>query len=159
MQSDSLLRRVTAAPHGRWPWADRRGGGRSRTTPTALNGWIAGSIKHSKAGQVPAGSGNTYVPGSLVPLLYELPAPPKVRAAAFRLLASLRGVRSSGAAGVFIPGNGVKLVIDPATSVVRTVRITTSKVNKTLNITVVTAAWTNRPPKVTPTRPVPPGRD
>jgi hypothetical protein len=130
------------------------------TTPTALNAWIAGSIKHSKAGQVPAGAGDTYVPGALIPLLYELPAPPKVRAAAFRLLASLPGVRSSGTVkgAVDIPGNGIKLVIDPKTSLVRTVSITTSKVDKTLTIAVLAAEWTNRLPKVTPTRPVPPGR-
>lgn len=128
------------------------------TTATGLNGWIAGSIKHSKTGQVPAGSGNTYVPGALLPLLYEFPAPPKVRAAAFRLLASLPGVSRSGKAGVYLPGSGIKLVFDPATSLVRNVHITTNKVDKTLDITVLAAEWTNRLPKVTPTRPMPPGR-
>jgi hypothetical protein len=137
------------------------------TPPSALSAWIAKSIKNSKTGQVPVGAEEIYVPRTLISLLYELPAPPKVRAAAFRVLASLPNIKSLGAVkggrGLLITSGKAaeedKLVIDPRTSLVRNVTCASTETSKAdITITVLTAERTNQLPKVTPTRPQPPGR-
>ncbi|MEV0613075.1 CU044_5270 family protein [Nonomuraea sp. NPDC050404] len=94
----------------------------------------------------------------LTALVSELPTPAKVRAAAFRALATLPGARSLGATeggeGLLISGGlmDVRLVIDPATS-----RITATNVLPTEDggvmfsvperLTRLTTGWTDRPPR------------
>ena len=90
----------------------------------------------------------------LISLQYQIPAPPKVRAAAFLALAGLPGVKSlgpvKGGVGLRInpPGafayGGMKLVVDPATSLVRSETVGDA-------VTVIKKAqWTNRLPRVIP---------
>jgi hypothetical protein len=86
-----------------------------------------------------------------------VPAPPKVRAAAFRALASLPGVRSlgpvKGGQGLLLPDPDGKnmLVVDPATSQVRGLSSDVIDGRKVSGSSAITAAeWTNLLPKVTP---------
>lgn len=77
------------------------------TTPGALQAWIVQSFSHPVS-EVPGQPGapqpivseppSYYAddPGSFVDLLYQVPAPPAVRAAAFRELASMPGVAKLG---------------------------------------------------------------
>jgi hypothetical protein len=133
------------------------------TTADGLTAWIDGSIKRSKTGRVPAGAERTYVPRTLIELLYEFPAPPKVRAAAYRALAALPNVKSLGAVkggrGLLINSGTAdeqRLVFDPKTSLVHSVGDTgTASYHR---VTVLAAEWTNTLPKVTPHKPLPPGR-
>jgi hypothetical protein len=92
------------------------------TEPAALTAWIAEAMKHSKArtsaGALTASDREQATLLSLVSLVSTLPAPPAVRAAAFRAIAAYPGVQSLGAVpggeGVVLPG-GARLVVDPAT--------------------------------------------
>ncbi|MFD0532629.1 hypothetical protein ACFQY7_01240 [Actinomadura luteofluorescens] len=87
-------------------------------------------------------------------LLSEVPAPPKVRAAALRALASLPDVKNLGR----VPGGqslqfsgqggGTKLVVDPKTSAVSGEGY--ADINgrqESMGQTTITAAWTNEPPR------------
>jgi hypothetical protein len=119
--------------------------------PAALKAWI---VKHAMG----ADSRGNALSGALIGLLSSMPAPPKVRAAAFRSLASLPNVKNlgtvDGGQGLLIlsPEGEIKLVIDPATSRVRDSSFTGvgagPKVGGT--VTVAAAEWTNQLPKVTP---------
>jgi hypothetical protein len=133
------------------------------TTADGLNAWIAGSLKRSKTRRLPAGAEHTYVPRTLIALLYEFPAPPKVRAAAYRALAGLPDVKSvgvvEGGRGLLINGGTAdqqELVFDPKTSLVHSVDTTGSATYH--RVTVVAAEWTNTLPKTTPHKSLPPGR-
>lgn len=112
------LREMTAAQLEKLP-----------TDPVRLRAWMAYAAAHSDI-ETPDGPPNRYmqrdaVVHSLAALLSGLPAPPKVRAAAFRALASFPGVVSLGPvdggqairfpAVVALPGQEPRMVIDPAT--------------------------------------------
>ncbi|GAA4635809.1 CU044_5270 family protein [Actinoallomurus vinaceus] len=132
-------------------------------TGDGLTAWINDSIRHSKTGRLPTGAEPTYVPHAMIELLYEYPAPPKVRAAAFRALAALPNVKSTGnvkgGRGLVINSGTADeetLVFDPATSLVRSVGTTSAASYH--RVTVLAAEWTNTLPKVTPHKPLPPGR-
>ncbi|MEV0407125.1 CU044_5270 family protein [Actinoallomurus sp. NPDC050550] len=133
------------------------------TTADGLRAWIDDSIKRSKTGRVPLGAERTYVPRTLIELLYEFPAPPRVRAAAYRALAALPDVKSTGVVkggrGLLINGGTAdeqRLVFDPETSLVRSVDTTMGASYH--RVTVLAAEWTNTLPKVTPHKTLPPGR-
>jgi hypothetical protein len=90
------------------------------TDPAALIAWIA---THGAAD-------NSSVAGTLIALQYEVPAPPEVRAAAFRALATFPDVKNLGPVdgGVSLlisfphdrlAGSWIKVVIDPRTALVR----------------------------------------
>lgn len=70
-------------------------------TPDALQAWIADALKHSdvrtSAGRPDAAMRAQFVFDGLVSLVSELPAPSKVRAAAFRAIATYSNVKSLGA--------------------------------------------------------------
>ncbi|GAB2816343.1 CU044_5270 family protein [Actinoallomurus bryophytorum] len=70
------------------------------TRPAALKTWIADSVKHSdvrtSAGRPDAAEQKNMVFDGLVSLVSLLPAPPKVRAAAFRAIASYPNVENLG---------------------------------------------------------------
>jgi hypothetical protein len=92
---------------------------------------------------------------SLTSLVSQLPVSPKVRAAAFRVLASLPGIRSigpvNGGQGLLISVQGQqRLVVDPATSRVRNSSFYVDSSGGIAapegNVTV-TAEWTNQLPK------------
>ncbi|QRP47969.1 CU044_5270 family protein [Amycolatopsis sp. FDAARGOS 1241] len=92
------------------------------TDPTALRDWIAEALKHSdartSAGPLTASDREQALLESLVSLVSALPAPPGVRAAAFRAIAAYPGVRDLGAVpggrGLVLPGEE-RLVVAPAT--------------------------------------------
>jgi hypothetical protein len=97
------------------------------TDPVALREWIRDALKRQREKEEP---GNEYPPNTLEvntahvinDLLFYLPAPPKVRAAAFRALASLPDVKRIGAVKegqvlVFSSGGaGMRMIIDPRTA-------------------------------------------
>jgi hypothetical protein len=92
------------------------------TEPAALRDWIANALEHSdartSAGPLTAKDREEMLLQSLVSLVSTLPAPPAVRAAAFRAIAAYPGVRALGAVpggqGLLLPGDD-RLVVDPAT--------------------------------------------
>ncbi|WP_414942761.1 CU044_5270 family protein [Amycolatopsis sp. cmx-11-51] len=92
------------------------------TSPDALTAWITEALTHStartSAGPFTAADREEAAFLSLISLASTLPAPPAVRAAAFRALASYPGVRSlgdlPGGQGLLLP-DGRRFVVDPAT--------------------------------------------
>jgi hypothetical protein len=130
-------------------------------TPEALKAWIANAIKNDKtirtsAGRPDAKMQEQMVLDGLMGLVSALPASPKVRAAAFRAIAGLPGVRSVGAVNggqalqVYSGDAKVRLVVDPATGRVR-------ETNTFVTIdggnyfapggATITTAWTNTLPR------------
>jgi hypothetical protein len=105
------------------------------TDPAALKSWISDTVTRYEAriagSPLDAAEKAQAVMYGLVSLVSELPAPPAVRAAAFRALATYRGVEPLGAVeggqGLLIPAfpaetvhrPRVQLVVDPTTSRVR----------------------------------------
>ena len=98
--------------------------------PAALTRWIVtNAARHGgkSGGPVPSKAQEREdIFDSLDSLLSELPAPPQVRAAAFRALAALPGVTSLGQAGggqgvrfTLLGGQQATLVIDPASGQIR----------------------------------------
>jgi hypothetical protein len=135
------------------------------TKPDALQAWITDALKHSdvrtSAGRPDATMQKRLVFDGLVSLVSQLPAPPKVRAAAFRAIASYPNVKSLGAAKggqgllISLPEDGqARLVVDPATSQVRNTNFfVTADGAEVLvsrgalrSVTIVTE-WTDLPPK------------
>jgi hypothetical protein len=80
--------------------------------PAALRDWLAdGLTRHG----IPANQRDTAVLQSLIDLVSTVPAPPAVRAAAFRAIAAYPGVHAlPDGKAVQLPGGG-RLVVDPAT--------------------------------------------
>ncbi|BCJ32991.1 hypothetical protein Athai_04940 [Actinocatenispora thailandica] len=101
--------------------------------PTALRAWITNAVeKNSADGSVRTSGGklskaqrSELVVDSLASLVSQLPAPERVRAAAFRVLATLPGVRDLGPAdggrAISIPvgEHTARLVVDTGTGRVR----------------------------------------
>ncbi|NRQ31909.1 CU044_5270 family protein [Nonomuraea sp. NN258] len=125
--------------------------------PEALKQRAAEAIRRDQdfAGSVADG-----LPSTLASLLYQLPASPRVRAAAYQALATLPGVRVEGPAtdprgrpGVSVtfplqrgrPGQG-RLIIDPGTSKVLTYEVTgTPQKGDRANL-VLESGWTDTEP-------------
>jgi hypothetical protein len=92
------------------------------TDPAALRNWLVTAIAHSNArtsaGPLTASDRERELLLSLVSLVSTLPAPPAVRAAAFRAIAAYPGVQDLGAVpggrGFLLPGE-YRLVVDPST--------------------------------------------
>jgi hypothetical protein len=92
------------------------------TDPAALRDWLVDAIAHSNArtsaGPFTAADRERELLLSMVSLVSTLPAPPAVRAAAFRAIAAYPGVRDLGPVrgghGFLLPGE-YRLVVDPAT--------------------------------------------
>ncbi|MEV5715444.1 CU044_5270 family protein [Amycolatopsis mediterranei] len=92
------------------------------TEPTALRNWLADKEAHSgdrtSKGPYTADQRELAVLEALISLVSTVPAPPAVRAAAFRAIAVYPGVSALGdvpdGQGVQLPGGG-RLVVDPAT--------------------------------------------
>ncbi|WP_410587394.1 CU044_5270 family protein [Amycolatopsis sp. lyj-23] len=93
------------------------------TDPAALRNWLVDAIAHSgartSAGPYTAEDREQELLLSTVSLVSTLPAPPPVRAAAFRSIAAYPGVRDlgplPGGRGFLLPGD-YRLVVDPATA-------------------------------------------
>jgi hypothetical protein len=92
--------------------------------PAALRDWLVNAIAHSGArtiaGPLNASERERELLLSMVSLVSTLPAPPAVRAAAFRWIAAYPGVRDlgdvPGGRGFLLPGGDYRLVVDPATA-------------------------------------------
>ncbi|WET78977.1 CU044_5270 family protein [Amycolatopsis sp. QT-25] len=88
------------------------------TNPDALTAWIAEALTHStartSAGPFTAADREYAAFLSLISLASTLPAPPAVRAAAFRALATYPGVQNLGDQGLLLP-DGLRFAVDPAT--------------------------------------------
>jgi len=119
------------------------------TNPAALAAWFAKHNPHDKYGL-------PFVADALIALQWQVPAPPRIRAAAFQALAAMPGVTSlgpvKGGVGLLItfphePDSWIRLVIDPATSLVR------SEGNLKGVTIIQKAQWTNRLPRVIPLPP------
>jgi hypothetical protein len=100
------------------------------TEPGALRRWIAESVRTSdvrtSAGKPDAAMRDQMLFDGLLALVAQLPAPPKVRAAAFQAIAAYPEVQSTGAIeggqGLLIHLGAeppARLVIDPATARIR----------------------------------------
>lgn len=100
------------------------------TEPAALKEWIADSVRNSdvrtSAGKPDAATREQMVFDGLLSLVAQLPAPPKVRAAAFQAIAAYPEVKSTGATeggqGLLIRLGGesaARLVVDPDTARIR----------------------------------------
>lgn len=92
---------------------------------------------------------------ALTALELVVPAPPGVRAAAYRAIATFPGVQDRGAVqgghAVFIPaedGGPLLLVLDPATGLIRSQ--TWSEAGGQMSWTILLAQWTNELPRVMP---------
>jgi hypothetical protein len=125
------------------------------STPDALRASMTEAMKHNDDGPVPAAYQDDFVTGCMIDLLYSLPAPAKIRAAAFRSLAAMPhseklGTRTDhlGRVGEALSiTNGdtrTLLIINPHTATVlefdRTVSGAKSIDQRT---TVRTTGWTN----------------
>ncbi|WP_410637789.1 CU044_5270 family protein [Amycolatopsis sp. lyj-346] len=92
------------------------------TDPAALRDWLVNAIAHSgartSAGPFTAADRERELLLSMVSLVSTLPAPPAVRATAFRSIAAYPGVQDLGAVpggrGFLLPGE-YRLVVDPST--------------------------------------------
>jgi hypothetical protein len=98
-----------------------------------------------------------------VDLLYYVPTPPAVRAAAFRAMASFPDVKSLGRVEggqdlsiAYGPGEQERVVINPATSMVRSDIAFASVKGRTVSkgVRVLVAGWTNHLPQSGPRLPV-----
>jgi hypothetical protein len=136
------------------------------TTSAALTTWVVNAVKAENSVPPPSAAASARFNGlvaNLVSLLSEYPAPPAVRAATFRALAALPGVRTLGrvdgglAVLVESPPGGEqvieKLVIDPATAQLRTV-VAYGRIGGALKPVATThyviCQWTNQLPEVVP---------
>jgi hypothetical protein len=128
-------------------------------SPAALKAWVTRWLVNyeSKAdaahGKPAVSAGQVDLAQPLADLLYLTPVRPQVRAAAFRVLASLPGIRTfqspAGGVGLLLPEGfnlSTKLVIDPSTSQVRSVTYSAYGGGDKGVITVLAASWTNTPP-------------
>ncbi|MEV4109840.1 hypothetical protein [Nonomuraea sp. NPDC049695] len=138
--------------------------------PNALKSWLAEAARVSR---VKENNVDSYVTGALPGLLYQLPAPKNVRAAAYQLLLTMPGVRSRGETKDSMGRAGAALSIERPDAV-QTGKTFTSKtdlivdtstmlllsenhtstidgklfLNKTTTQTVLEAGWTNTAPAV-----------
>ncbi|MGD0553898.1 MAG: hypothetical protein ABSA93_02845 [Streptosporangiaceae bacterium] len=109
------------------------------TNPAPLKAWLA---RYERT--------DISMADALIALQFEVPAPPRVRAAAYRVLASFPDVKNLGPVKggqellISFPSGGgwIKLVVDPATSLVR------NETDAKVATTIEAAGWTNQLPRV-----------
>lgn len=135
----------------------------------ALRAWVTDRIQKKMGAVAGSTASNQLLFGFLSRMLLDTPAPPKVRAAAFRILADIPGVRSLGTAkdesgrsgqGVEYRDNSttVRLIVDPSTHrLLGTKYSSTSKRAtgapvKESSTVVLIAEWSDAAPQV-PTLP------
>ncbi|MDN3358895.1 CU044_5270 family protein [Actinomadura sp. DC4] len=128
------------------------------TDPAALKAKIT-EDERGMAGHVVGPGRDPLMVQSLTELLARVPAPPKVRATAFRALAGLPGVSRAGSTPdgqtllIRNDREDMTMVVDPATSLVRGWTITAPPPSRDTpawmgkqSVSVPTAEWTARPP-------------
>jgi hypothetical protein len=121
------------------------------TSPAALDAWFARYTS-------PGTATDEWLAESLIALEWLIPTPPRVRATAFRALAALPNITSlgpvPGGQALLIkdpgdPADPKKLVIDPATALVRSETYYRGVTN---TIFIEAANWTNNLPRIVPGR-------
>jgi hypothetical protein len=133
------------------------------TAPAALQARIAELVRNSdirtSTGKLTDAQREQFVFEGLVSLVSQLPAPPKVRAAALRAIATYPNVTSLGAVDggqglliSFYPGEPpARLVIDPTSGQLRRTNVLVNTFGGTLTsdggIFAVTAEWTDTLPR------------
>ncbi|MEV4000923.1 CU044_5270 family protein [Actinomadura sp. NPDC049753] len=129
-------------------------------SPGALKAWIAAGVKRSdvetSAGRPDAAARERSVFDGLLSLVSQLPAPPKVRAAAFRAIAAYPNVENLGAVkggqGLSISfggGGNAHVVVDPKTSRITDTDFFVSADGARVAVpggAAITAEWTDRAP-------------
>ncbi|MFI6333116.1 CU044_5270 family protein [Micromonospora chersina] len=131
--------------------------------PTSLKAWIANLVRNSNirtsAGKLTDAQQRQHVFEGLVSLVSLLPAPPSVRAAALRVIASYPNVTSlgpvDGGRGLLISfhpeESPARLVIDPQTGQLRRTNVLIPTFGGTLSndggTFAITAEWTNTLPQ------------
>ncbi|MEU6714516.1 hypothetical protein ABZ897_23870 [Nonomuraea sp. NPDC046802] len=80
--------------------------------PNGLKTWLT---KAAQAGRVPAPSIDRWITGTLQNLLYTIPAPKEVRAAAYNALLTMPGVRSQGNATDSLGRSGAAVLVESTT--------------------------------------------
>jgi len=128
------------------------------TDPVALKAWIAEALLHSDArsskGPFDAEDREMATFYSLISLVSTVPAPPEVRAAAFRALAAYPDVESlgevPGGQGLLLPGDA-RLVVDPATGRVNGTSTYVTADGGIYSVSEeegarISAVWTDTPP-------------
>ncbi|WP_433475091.1 hypothetical protein ACQPZP_41565 [Spirillospora sp. CA-142024] len=129
--------------------------------PEALKAWITDALKRgdvrTSAGRPDARTQERLVFDGLVSLVSQPPSPPKVRAAAFRAIASHPNVKSlgpvKGGQGLSISFGGEKeanLVLDPKTSRITDTDFFVSADGASVSApggAVIAARWTDLPPQ------------
>lgn len=129
------------------------------TDPAALKAWIADALAHSdartSAGKLTADDRKLFATLSLVSLVSTVPAPPEVRAAAFRALATDPDVQDGGE----VPGGHTllikdagRLVVDPKTGRINGTSILVTADGALMgiggsNTASIEAGWTDTLPK------------
>jgi hypothetical protein len=124
-------------------------------SPAALKAWVIDATQRSDPGLSASQLDLSALDDGLLVLLYQVPAPPAVRAAAFGAMASFPDVQSLGPAQggqalVISVGGGEqeRVIIDPATATVRgdiaSATVKGEKVAK--GVRVLAAGWTNHLP-------------
>jgi hypothetical protein len=129
------------------------------TDPAALRDWLVNAIAHSNArtsaGPLTASDRERELLLSMVSLVSTLPAPPAVRATAFRAIAAYPGVQDLGVVpggrGFLLPGE-YRLVVDPSTGRINRTSMYVSAdgaiyVNADPDGSEVIAEWTDSLPK------------
>jgi hypothetical protein len=132
------------------------------TDPGALKAKIARVVEAQRLPKklMPSKEGKDgAVLDALTSLLSRIPAPPKVRAAAFRGIASFPNVKDLGTVTggralqiSFAGGGNNRMVIDPKTSLVKSWTVTAGHGLAQYDTTgsVLTAEWTNTLPRIVP---------
>ena len=128
------------------------------TDPAALEAWIADALEHSdarsSAGPFTDEDREMAKFYSLISLVSTAPAPPEVRAAAFRALAAYPDVESigevPGGQGLRLP-DGDRLVVDPATGRVNGTSMYVTADGAIYSVSDpegvrISAEWTDTPP-------------
>jgi hypothetical protein len=139
-------------PSSRWPGQVTFGQLQQLpTSPAALKAWIVAFDRNYTESQ---GGTPVYPDGGvfacLTNLIAELPAPPQVRAAAFRALATLPNIRRvDGGKGLRFELGGHRyatIVVKPATSTIHDILTVPDEHGRPLSLSV-TAGWVNRLPR------------
>ncbi|MFI6515152.1 CU044_5270 family protein [Spirillospora sp. NPDC050679] len=136
------------------------------TSPAALKGAVTKAMDGNDDGPVPADARQGFLQGCLVGLLLDVPVRPQTRAAAFRALATMPGVKATGAAkdergrpgvglNVHAGGRGpfTRLVIDPKTSLVLSKSVEQTGAlaklkNKSQRLVYLQVGWSDAAPAV-----------
>ncbi|MCW2756292.1 MAG: hypothetical protein JWO46_38, partial [Nocardioidaceae bacterium] len=116
------------------------------TEPVALGAALRDAMEHNDDGPVPADAQSSFLTGCAISLLGLLPAPPAVRAATFRFLATQPGAQNLGPAKDARGRSGTELRFGKDTVVIdqRTGLVLQTNAGEGGPVVMVTARWTDQ---------------